>query len=159
MKVSLYSLVFLCLLTISCKKDKVLTPIVATFNGNTYSYTPSYCSFRKDTLFIGGTEIFNNPNQCYGAESVGICIITKKTGIFSLPNVKGSYGSIYDNVYCSMVGAQYTTDSTHSGTVNLTLLDTVLHRASGTFDFNAKGGFSVGFSAIHVSGYFLNVAW
>ena len=80
------------------------------------------------------------------AASTGVCpcrsiiigLANTTVGSFSLEG--GSDGSVAGYQFSARTGAQprlYVTDSNHTGTVRVAILDTVQHMATGTFAFRA----------------------
>jgi hypothetical protein len=139
---------FICSLIIfnSCKKDGLangapipLKPIAATVSGSmadngTFNYYPKSVTFLHDTLSILAVDTIPQSNQtCDGFEQIMLIFKAKSTGSIAL-----AYGSVTTYGYCSMNSFWYTTDSTHTGSVNVTMLDTINHIASGTFSFSGE---------------------
>lgn len=155
-------------LLFTCCEKKVAqpaqsAPIIATFskgNGTSY-YKPLWVKYSGATLSFLGCDTIGTNTACVGYDEISLVVYTKKPGSFLLSYYPANYVYTDSYGYCSMNEFFYNTDSTHTGTVNITLLDTINHVTSGTFNFTAEMALPMrdGGTETASNGSFTNLKW
>ncbi len=151
----LFILLFAAIVGVSCDKKVVYPPsdilsnttvgfdnggnIVTSNNPVSYSYGSYSLTYKNNVLVIYAS--YDPVESIDGTYSVNIKLYTKSTGKYILSNKDSGIYSYDEPRYNYYVN--YYTDSLHTGIVNLTLLDTINHVASGTFSFVAESKFGI----------------
>ncbi len=145
----LFILFFVEMLLASCEDKQAKPPIVypnntviVVVNGGvtdayTHVYTPQHVKFSGDTLSIYAALITGGGNACDGGTiALGMEVYARRAGIYTLNNYNQAFTAEFG--FCSPNSFAYYTDSIHTGSINITLLDTIRHIVSGTFNFTAE---------------------
>lgn len=154
----------------SCEDKQAIPPdpypnntIAATLGENPgtgpgrFIYTPQEVKFSGDTLSIYAAIITGADGGCSGTEYLGIYIHAKQTGTYILSNL--NYAIVGEFGFCSLNSFGYSTDSIHTGMVNLTTLDTINHITSGTFSFVGFALYPLVGTDTVTNGIINNVTW
>lgn len=158
---------------ISCKDKQVQPPVVyanntlyATMNesiiaNGMYVFAPRHVKYSGDTLSLYAINITDSGSACQGTIALGIYVYARHTGVYALGNFNTNYAFNSAYGFCSLNSFAYYTDSVHTGSINITLLDTIHHLVSGTFSFTPEMQQPLrneGTETIS-NGHFSNVSW
>jgi hypothetical protein len=135
----IFSFALLLLIINSCEKKTTPSPtgpIVATIGNSladngTFYFQPIWVKFSGDT-FSFYSRCTDNAEEV----EVYLCVKTKIPGTFLLSASNYAFNGASGSG--SLIGFAYYTDSTHTGSVTVTKLDTINHIASGSFKFTAE---------------------
>jgi hypothetical protein len=148
-------LFFIGLIYISCDKEVVYPPldtispttvgfdnvgnIVTSDNPISYEFGSYSLTYKNNVVvFFASYDPVESIDAIY---SVNIKFHAKTTGTYLLSNKDSGIYTYSEPRYYYY--SNYYTDSIHTGTIKLTLLDTVNHVASGTFSFVAESQYGI----------------
>lgn len=129
-------LFFVGMLWASCKKDSVAPVNNSRLPTDTFGYNGINFKGALPFLVYQNSVLTVNISRWVGSETVwgmNFSIHARQTGVYLLSNKDKGEESEH---YGAGAWAGWTTDSTHTGQVTLTELDTIHHIASGTFWYN-----------------------
>ena len=122
------------LLNSSCKKDH-LPNFYFQCKVNGVLYEPDNCANCNGKELIGDTTLLLGANRGFEALSIGIIDNSNvKTGQYPLNGVLAHRGSYK---FSTTPNDRYFTDSTHTGQLNITLLDKTSKIIEGSFQYEA----------------------
>ncbi len=154
----------LLLILYSCKKDNSITktassPLTATISrsiasNGTFDFSPTV-KVIHDSISISGTYIDNSNANCPSYVNINLMFKAKQSGSYVI-----NYGDNSAGDYCSLNSFLYSTDSSHSGSVTVTQLDTVGHIVSGIFKFAAEQEVPIRYGGVDTTtGSFTKLSW